>query len=289
MKTASAGLIAHLTEGHAFRRADLWTFTLAGGTVARYTTLDADVKVGADTWLANGPVLTRPRSRLAAGTEVDEFEVTVESKATDTIGGLPWPQAARRGVLRHGRLLIERVYMPSFVDVSLGKLYMMGGRMAEIHGDGAQVRIGVRSDLELLNTKIPVDVVQPSCRHTLFDAGCTLSAAAFKVPGVVVAAGSTVGTLLASLAQESGWFSLGRVVFTSGPNNGASRQVRQHTLGSPASLKLAVPLFASPVAGDTFDLYPGCDRTMATCASSKFNNLDNFGGEPFVPRPETAA
>lgn len=289
MKTASAGLITHLTAGTAFRRADLWTFTLANGTVVRYTTLDANVTVGPNTWLANGPVLTRPRSRLVAGTEVDEFEVTVEGASTDTIGGLPWPQAARRGVLRHGRLLIERVYMPSFVDVSLGKLYMMGGRMAEIHGDGACVKIGVRSDLELLNIKIPVDVVQPSCRHTLFDVGCALSAAAFKVAGVAVAAGSTVSTLLASLAQVDGFFSLGRIVFTSGPNNGTSRRVKLHTSGSPASLKLAVPLFAAPVAGNTFDLYPGCDRTMATCGSAKFNNLVNFGGEPFVPRPETAA
>ena len=29
-------------------------------------------------------------------------------------------------------------------------------------------------------------------------------------------------------------------------------------------------------------LYPGCDRTKETCIS-KFNNLSNFGGFPYIP------
>jgi len=29
-------------------------------------------------------------------------------------------------------------------------------------------------------------------------------------------------------------------------------------------------------------IYPGCDRVRATC-ESKFDNLDNFGGFPWIP------
>ena len=29
-------------------------------------------------------------------------------------------------------------------------------------------------------------------------------------------------------------------------------------------------------------IYPGCDRTKETC-QSKFNNLNNYGGFPFIP------
>ncbi|MFN4003780.1 MAG: phage BR0599 family protein [Hylemonella sp.] len=34
--------------------------------------------------------------------------------------------------------------------------------------------------------------------------------------------------------------------------------------------------------GDEVRLYAGCDHSMQTC-SSRFNNLDNFGGFPFIP------
>lgn len=198
-------------DSRQMRRAELWTFTLANGQVVRLTTLDVDVKVGSDVWFANGPVLSRPVSRQVAGTEVGEFEITVEPGPSDLINGLPWPKAAKRGLLRGGRVLIERVYMPNWGNVALGKLYHMSGRMAETHGDGGQVGITVRSDLELLNVKVPVDVVQPPCRHTLFDAGCTLSAWAFKVDGTV-AGGSTASQMTSGLAQAAGYFDLGRVV-----------------------------------------------------------------------------
>lgn len=285
MKTAAAPLIAHLTSGQQFRRAELWTFTLANGVIARYTTLDADVTVGGTTWLAGGPVLSRPASHQVSGVQVGEFEVTVEPAATDTIAGLPWVQAARLGLLRHGRLRIERVYMPEWGDVSLGKLHLMGGRMAAAHGDGGQVLITVRDDRELLNTKIPIHLVQPGCRHTLFSAGCALDSGAWDVGGTVLA-GSGVSTVLATLAQADGWFSLGRIVFTSGINDGNSRSVKLHTAGSPATLALIAPLPAAPAPGDTFVVYPGCDKQQATCAD-KFSNLLNFGGQPYVPQPET--
>jgi hypothetical protein len=42
-----------------------------------------------------------------------------------------------------------------------------------------------------------------------------------------------------------------------------------------------------PNTGDTFTAYPGCDKTQNTC-TSKFNNLVNFGGFPYVPVPEAA-
>lgn len=286
MKTASAPLIAHLTAGQQFRRAELWTFTLESGEIKRFTTLDVDVTVGADTWSADCPGLTRPRSRLVAGIEVDEFEVTVEPGADDLIGGLPWVQAARRKLLRRGRLSIERAYMPAWGDTSFGKLWVMGGEIGDVSGTPAELRLTIASDLKYLDKSLPVDVVQPPCRYTTFDGNCGLSAAAFKVTGTL-SAGSTVSTLLAVLAQASGWFSLGRIVFTSGANAGHSRFIKRHTAGAPATLVLVTPLHNAPSAGDAFDLYPGDDHTLQTCRD-KFNNLLNFGGEPFVPRPETA-
>ncbi len=48
-----------------------------------------------------------------------------------------------------------------------------------------------------------------------------------------------------------------------------------------------LPLQSAPSAGDTFTVYYGCDHTPGTC-QSKFNNLANFRGFPYVPPPQMA-
>jgi uncharacterized phage protein (TIGR02218 family) len=48
-----------------------------------------------------------------------------------------------------------------------------------------------------------------------------------------------------------------------------------------------LPLQSPPAAGDTFTVYFGCDHTPGTCRS-KFNNLANFRGFPYVPPPQMA-
>ena len=57
-----------------------------------------------------------------------------------------------------------------------------------------------------------------------------------------------------------------------------------------ANVPVLVPYKAFPhipQPGDTFTVYPGCDRRQVTC-DTKFHNIVNFGGTPFVPIPETA-
>ena len=47
-----------------------------------------------------------------------------------------------------------------------------------------------------------------------------------------------------------------------------------------------MPLPNVPAVGDTFSVFPGCDKTKTTCAG-KFSNIARFRGFPFVPVPET--
>jgi uncharacterized phage protein (TIGR02218 family) len=93
-----------------------------------------------------------------------------------------------------------------------------------------------------------------------------------------------VNKLLTNLTDPNTHYDNGQLVFTSGVNNGHIVAVRQY---ASTTIYFVVPLPAPPLAGDTFTVYPGCDKTQATC-TSKFSNLINFGGFPYVPSPETA-
>ena len=84
----------------------------------------------------------------------------------------------------------------------------------------------------------------------------------------------------------NGYFNLGTITFTSGPNNGVTRTIKNFT--SLDGVETVVPFEFTPQSGDTFIIYPGCDKQLATCGGV-FGNMANFRGCPFIPSPESAA
>lgn len=155
--------------------------------------------------------------------------------------------------------------------------------------------ITVHDLLYLLNIQIPPRVMQATCSHVLYDAGCTLAAATFTRSGAVSAVNRPfefTTTLHISPATAAGTFTQGVLTWTSGQNNGLSSHVRRWTAGTGSdTFDLDVgPIF--PIqAGDTFTIQQGCDHTFATCQDlqgSSANAYRNYGGQPNVPVPETA-
>ena len=111
----------------------------------------------------------------------------------------------------------------------------------------------------------------------------TTGIASFSEPNTVQA-GSTVNKLISVSGKADSYFDNGQIAFTSGANAGLVKAVRQY-LGQQFTFNSPLPFV--PTAGDTFIAYPGCDKTQATC-TTKFSNLVNFEGFPYVPVPETA-
>ena len=72
------------------------------------------------------------------------------------------------------------------------------------------------------------------------------------------------------------------VKFTTGLNTGLQRTIKAYTNGSPSNFTLISPFPNVPTIGDSFTIYAGCDKSMATC-TARFSNLVNFRGTPFVP------
>ncbi len=84
-------------------------------------------------------------------------------------------------------------------------------------------------------------------------------------------------------SYAQGFYAFGLLTFTSGLNAGYSMDVRTSSVGA---LTLALPMSRAIQPGDTYTLVPGCDRTPGTCGT-RFNNIVNFRGEPFIPGPDT--
>jgi uncharacterized phage protein (TIGR02218 family) len=290
MKSASAGLIALLNSGLKFYMADLLTITSVTGSVFRYADADIDVTLGGNLFSSKQILFSVGSIRTVIGVEVDELSLNVWANASDTLSGVPFFQALHNGALDGAVVKVERVFMappdPSVGlirwDTSLGSLIRFLGRVSDFEVGATQAAITVKSEFEILNVQLPRNLYQPGCIHTLYDTGCTLSKAAFGANSSA-AAGSTRLVIQSTLAQAAGYFDLGIVTFTSGPNTGVSRTVKSFAGGV---LTLVYPFASTPAVGNTFTAYPGCDKLQATCLN-KFANLANFRGFPYVPVPET--
>jgi uncharacterized phage protein (TIGR02218 family) len=119
-----------------------------------------------------------------------------------------------------------------------------------------------------------------NCDADLGDARCgfQLLAPPFANDLVVVEGGR--GEVTAALPSTApGFFSNGRILFTSGLNNGSQAHIKDHRGNT---LVLWTPLAHAPAAGDGFRLTAGCDKTFATCRT-KFSNTANFRGFPHLP------
>jgi hypothetical protein len=162
-----------------------------------------------------------------------------------------------------------------------------------------KAQITVQDMMYLLNTQVPCRVIQASCSHTLYDVGCTLSAATFTKTGAVASvlnpyAFTTTAHLVPNSA--SGTFAQGVLIWTSGANAGLSYLVQfwgtnVNGNANVDELILDVQPISAIQAGDTFSIRQGCNKTFASCAilqPSTTAAYTNFGGQPDTPVPETA-
>lgn len=283
MKNASADLIALLNSGR-FVRADLWTITLIGGQVLRWTSHDRPITTGGNTF-ATGPLIERSTISEKLGVEVATLDMTITAIDDNTVNGVPLIGFIAAHGLDGAAVKLERAYAPNWTSPITGTVIRFAGKVTGINSiQGATADVTVSSWLVLLDASSPRNHYQTGCMRTLYDAGCGVDPAAFSATGTV-SSGATTTSFGSGLTGAAGYYAQGRVKFTSGANNGISRTVRQNL--SDGSFTLIRPLPTAPAAGDTFTAYAGCDLTRTTC-SSKFNNLTRHKATPFVPLPTTA-
>ena len=283
MKEASPALIALLSSTNQFIMADLYTVTLIGGSVLRYSAAPTALFANGYTF-ALGPKFERSKTKVVIGTQVDELEVRIYTEPTDLIGGVPFLQAAWQGQLDGALLQLERAFMPTYGDTSPGTVILFTGRISDIDCSRTGIELKCRSHLELLNIQMPRRLWQSSCTHTFGDAMCQFDRSTMQAT-FSAGPGSSEAQIATSISlTPSNLYIQGTIIGVTGANAGSSRTVA-NIAGGRVYVKLA---FLSPIlVGDQFQLLPGCDRTLSTC-TNVFNNAIHFGGFPFIPTPETA-
>ena len=104
-----------------------------------------------------------------------------------------------------------------------------------------------------------------------------------SVDGTALRRKFTVTELTPTGSFPDDYFNGGGCTFDTGNNAGTSMEIRDFVEGtSTQDIELFLEMPFDISIGDIIGLYPGCDKISTTCID-KFDNLDNFVGEPYVP------
>lgn len=271
MKTALPG-IAWLPADVV---AELYTLELRGGTTLYFTTLDVDISYRGQTYRSDAFNLERGPIKTNVGVEVDDVEVSVYPNQEETIQGVSFPRFVLNRGFKGAWLTIERARQSRVT-------HLFKGMVTDAGADATQIKLTLSSPTVLLNIDMPRNRYSAGCIWSVYNTGCGLDRNAHAVSGTV-AAGSYNRVIHCDLAEANGFFDLGKIEFISGANIGSVRTVRDTVAGA---VVLAYPLPANPVPGDTFTIWPGCDKRRVSCQA--YNNEPRYRGFPYMPKKESS-
>ena len=297
MKNASPSTFAILASG-SYLKSDLYTFALAGGGTYNFTT--GQVPITAAIYPSTTPITYKTGLIFMRGAYSQKNSLEVQDVELDVypqmdypggqvqIGGMTFLKAVKHRLFDSAVVTWSKIFLHSWTDTSPGAVLWNIFGVNQAVGGRQSAIFTLKEQKELLNTQMPRNIMQTSCLHTVFDAGCTLSAAAFTVSGICT--GGTVTGWNTNLTQANDYWSRGVLIWTSGANVGLSRTIKTYASGAMVPIQ---PLPNAPANGDTFKIKPACKKTQAACkntsvaAGPAFNNLAHFRGYPYIPNPET--
>lgn len=121
--------------------------------------------------------------------------------------------------------------------------------------------------------------VHHSCRHALYFGGCRLDKSLFEDVGTVTAIDDNVLTITEAALEADEFYTSGTLEFL-----GSQTYITGH-IGSLITVRYVssvMSLFFQSGTTPIVTLARGCDHSVDTCVS-KFNNVLNFGGFPYIP------
>ena len=273
MRTVSPALQTKLDSG-VTTLCRCWIITRADGVTQGFTDHDEDLTIGAATCRA-GTGLTGSEATQKLGLSPDSSEIS-GALADDTLN------EADLAAGRYDAAAID-VWLVDWSEPEL-RVLMMKGSLGEVRRDGPAFTAEIRG----LSERLSQDsgrLYTAKCSADLGDARCKidLASAIFRGEGsVAVLAGASSFAAGGLDAFDDGWFTAGKLTFTSGANAGLSVEVKSHRKAGVVLLDLWQAMPEPIASGDAFTVTAGCDKRFQTC-HDRFNNVLNFRGFPHIP------
>lgn len=252
-----------------------WLLARLDGVRIGVTDHDMDISIGATLFEANGgfeATRIEARSGLApGGGEIAGLITSDRISAADITAGL-YDGAE------------VRAYLVDWTAPALDFLLNIAV-IGDIRRHDDRFVAEIRNGLDALD-EVQGRLYATTCTAELGDARCglTLENAPYRVLGDVASAIGREGIVSDVAGQaEAGFYTRGRLTFTSGNAVGHGLTIKDHRPGGELLFWQTLAVDVTP--GDAFMLTAGCDKRFSTCRNL-FGNAVNFRGFPFIPAPD---
>ena len=173
-------------------------------------------------------------------------------------------------------------------------IQLISGVIGESSITNNSYRFELLTPATLIDQRPLLETYTPSCRYRFGDSRCKLNVTSdfsdigtvTSVPNLIVPNLTDRQVFIDSNINSSSpanglIFDYGRVMWTSGNNNGITSEIQSYN-ESTGQFSLREPLPYKISVGDNFIAIAGCDKTDVTCATV-YDNFINFGGFPHIP------
>lgn len=137
--------------------------------------------------------------------------------------------------------------------------------------------------IDLLNQTVG-DSYTTQCRKVFGGqefGGCHINLATLTVTGTITHVMSSLVIRDSTRVEAIDMFAQGSLTWTGGANVGLGAQ-QIESYAADGTITLYEPAFYTVVVGDTYSIVPGCRKRLEDCRD-KFNNVQRFGGYPWIP------
>jgi uncharacterized phage protein (TIGR02218 family) len=251
-----------------------WIVTRTDGVTQGFTDHDEDVPLG-DVVCHAGSGLSGSEATQKLGLAVDSSEISGALSdgtlnETDLAAG------------RYDGAAVE-LWLTDWSEPDL-RVVLTKGTLGEVRREGGGFTAEVRGLSEQLAQESG-RLYAATCSADLGDHRCgiDLMGAVFRGNGVVISMNASSAFTASGLDNfDDGWFTAGKLTFTSGANAGLSVEVKNHRRNATVTIDLWQAMPEPVLAGDMFAVTAGCDKRFETC-KGRFNNTINFRGFPHIP------
>lgn len=274
MRQIPETLAAHLNSG-ATTLCRCWRLTRRDGIIQGFTDHDEDLVFAGTTFHAG------------TGFEGTELETRFGFSVTGSeIHGALSAESLNEADLAAGRYDSAKVelYLANWVDPEQ-RILLRTCHLGEVRREGAAFAAELRGLAHRLAEE-QGRIFAATCDADLGDTRCgvDLDGPLFSGEGTVESVEGSSLLRVSGLNQfEDGWFTRGKLTFTSGANGTLAVEVKEHrSQNGEVQLSLWQAMPEAIETGDTFIVSAGCDKRLETCLT-KFANTVNFRGFPHMP------
>jgi hypothetical protein len=206
------------------------------------------------------------------GTIIQELNIQLDNIDTE------FKNLIASGAFNKKKCVIKIVF-DGFLTSSANYIFLYSGYLDAPSGDNRWLNLLIKP-FSIFEREYPRRIFEIMCNWTFGDAQCGKVLSNYHAD-TYIGAGSTAGYIIhANHGAANNYFAPGYLLMTSGE---LINQVRPVLYSNPTATSLRVAFSKNPVVGESFTLQKLCAKTPTFC-KEVFNNYNNFGGFPQVPK-----